>query len=294
MPDDKPSVGFIGIGLMGQPMTLRLLAAGYPVRVWNRNAGKLAAVIAAGARMADSPADLARKSDLVFMCVTDTAAVEAVVFGPGGITAGGTRGKVLVDFSSIKPDATRDMAARLRQEVGMGWVDAPVSGGVNGAEKGTLAIMAGGAAADIERVRPVVMNLCQRLTHMGPSGAGQITKLCNQIIVGCTMAVLAEAVNFAKHAGVDAAMLPEALRGGFADSLPLQLFAPRMVTHQFEPPIGHTHTILKDLDSASELARKVTAPLPMATAAAELMRIRTANGHAEACATSIITLYESD
>ena len=138
------------------------------------------------------------------MCLTDAAAVEEVVFGPDGLATVAGAGKLVVDFSSIHPDAARAIAARLRVANGMGWIDAPVSGGTMGAEQGTLAVMAGGDAADIERVRPYVLAMARRLTHMGPIGAGQTTKLCNQVIVGCAMAVLAEATRLAANAGIDA------------------------------------------------------------------------------------------
>ena len=140
----------------------------------------------------------------------------------------------------------------------MGWIDAPVSGGSKGAEEGTLAVMAGGDAADIERIRPYVLSMARRLTHMGPIGAGQTTKLCNQIIVGCAMTVLAEATRLAVNAGIDAGKLPEALAGGFADSIPLQLFVPRMVQGIHSPPLGHIATMLKDLDTVVDVARNTS------------------------------------
>jgi len=176
------------------------------------------------------------------MCLTDAAAVDEVVFGPDGLATAKGAGKLVVDFSSIHPDAARSIAARLKDANGMGWIDAPVSGGTPGAEQGTLAVMAGGDAADIERVRPYVLAMARRLTHMGPLGAGQTTKLCNQVIVGCAMAVLAEATRLAVNAGIDAKRLPEALAGGFADSIPLQLFVPRMVQGIHSPPARpHRH-----------------------------------------------------
>lgn len=290
--NDKPRLGYAGIGLMGEPMSLRLLQAGYALSVWNRSRAKLAKVVEAGAAEAATPADLARESDIVMMCLTDGKAVEHVVFGPDGIAKGGHEGAILIDFSSMDPDATRGFARRLREEAGMGWIDAPVSGGPPGAAAGTLAIMCGGEAADVERARPVVAHVGQRFTHMGPSGAGQTTKLCNQIISACQLAAIAEAVRLAEGAGVDASRLPEALKGGFADSIPLQLFAPRMAARSFEPPIGHVHTLLKDLDNAGAEARKVGAPGPMASTARELLRQMQARGLNEACATSLIRLYD--
>lgn len=285
----KPKLGFIGIGLMGRPMTLRLLAAGYEVSVWNRSRDKLAAVVERGARQADTPAAVARAAEIVMLCVTDQHAAEDVLFGSQGIAEGASSGKLVIDFSSIAPASARDFASRLEQN-GIGLIDAPVSGGVSGAEKGTLAIMAGGKPEHVERVRPVVMHLAQRFTRMGASGAGQTTKLCNQIIVGSLVAVIAEAVRLAEAAGVDAKMLPEALKGGFADSAPLQVFGARMAARTFEPSIGAVSIMLKDLENAAAVAKERTVPLPMARTAAELYRLLTAQGKGEKELSTIIEL----
>lgn len=273
-------LGYIGIGLMGRPMALRLLAAGHEVAAWNRSKDKLGPVVEKGATAVDSPAAVARAADIIMMCVTDQKAAEAVLFGKDGIESGGAPGKLVVDFSSIAPDSARAFAERLAAK-GMGLVDAPVSGGVPGAEKGTLAIMAGGKAADVERVRPIVMLMAQRFTRMGDSGAGQATKLCNQVIVGSLLPVIAEAIRLAEAAGVDAKMLPEALKGGFADSLPLQIFGARMAARNFEPPLGANATMLKDLENAAAVARQFGVPLPMARTAAELYRLLEAQGRGE-------------
>ncbi len=187
MTDTDERLGYIGIGLMGAPMARRLAQAGYGVTIWGRDPAKLAPILAAGATSAASAADVARGSDILFTCLSDTDAVEAVVFGAGGVAQGAGPGKVLVDMSSIRPDAARELAARLRSETGMGWIDAPVSGGVAGSETGKLTVMAGGSEADFERVRPVVAHLAQRFTLMGPNGAGQATKLINQVLVGCAV-----------------------------------------------------------------------------------------------------------
>lgn len=275
---DRPRLGFIGLGLMGKPMTLRLLAAGYAVSVWNRSREKLEPLLEKGARAADSPAAVARAADIVLMCVTDQHAAESVLFQPDGIAAGGAPGKLVVDFSSIAPASARAFAERLERECAMGLVDAPVSGGTVGAEQGTLAIMAGGRPEHIERARPVVAHLAQRFTRMGDAGAGQVTKLCNQIIVGCLFPVIAEAVRLAEAAGVDARMLPAALQGGFADSLPLQVFGARMAARQFEPPLGAVSIMLKDLENAAAVAKDKGVPLPMARTAAELYRLLDAQG----------------
>jgi 3-hydroxyisobutyrate dehydrogenase len=273
-------LGYIGIGLMGRPMTLRLLAAGHEVTVWNRSRDKLAAVLDKGAKAAASPADVARAAEIVMMCVTDQHAAAEVLFAENGVAAGAARGKIVIDFSSIAPASAREFAERL-SEKGVGLIDAPVSGGVAGAEKGTLAIMAGGKAQHIERVRPVVMHLAQRFTRMGDSGAGQTTKLCNQVIVGSLIAVIAEAVRLAEAAGVDARMLPEALKGGFADSLPLQIFGARMASRTFEPILGASAIMLKDLDNAAAVAKEKGVPLLMARTAADLYRLLAAQGKSE-------------
>jgi 3-hydroxyisobutyrate dehydrogenase len=270
---EKPKLGYIGVGLMGKPMVLRLLAAGYAVSVWNRSPDKLKPVIDKGARALSSAAEVARASDIVMLCVTDQTAAEAVLFGPQGVAAGGAKGKLVVDFSSIAPASARAYAARLEKEFGMGLIDAPVSGGVVGAEQGTLAIMAGGKVEDFERAKAAVAHLSARFTLMGGAGAGQATKLCNQIIVGCLFPVLAEAIRVAESAGVDAAKLPEALKGGFADSVPLQVFGPRIARRAYDPPIGDVATLLKDLENAGAVAREAGVPLPMARSAAELYRM---------------------
>jgi 3-hydroxyisobutyrate dehydrogenase len=295
MPDATaalPAIGFAGLGMMGMPMARRLLNAEYPLTAWNRNRHKVATLIGEGAMPAESPAAMARDSAVVMTCLLDTDAVEQVVFGRDGIADGIQRGAVLVDFSSIKPDATRAFAKRLRDGAGAGWIDAPVSGGVPGAQNGTLAIMAGGDAAELARVRPIVMNLCQRLTHMGPVGAGQTTKLCNQILVACTMALVAEATKLAQNAGIDAAKLPECLKGGFADSPVMQLWLPRMLARKFEDKLGDAAIMLKDLDTAHALGRETHTPLPMTTTAAELFRLLVRKGGAQWDPAGLISLYD--
>lgn len=283
-------LGYLGLGLMGTPMSRRLIEAGHDVTVWNRSPDKARALVQAGARHAACPRDVAANASIVFMCVTDAAAVEEVIFGAKGLAAAPGAGRLVVDFSSIHPDAARDIAARLRAKNGMGWIDAPVSGGSKGAEEGTLAVMAGGDVANIERVRPYVLAMARRFTHMGPTGAGQTTKLCNQVIVGCAMAVLAEATRLAVNAGIDAGRLPEALAGGFADSIPLQLFVPRMVQGVHAPPLGHIATMLKDLDTIADVAQATSTPVPMASLAGQLFRLAKAARGADADALEIYKL----
>jgi 3-hydroxyisobutyrate dehydrogenase len=287
------TLGYLGLGMMGFAMARRLLNAGYEVSVWNRSAGKAAGLVEAGARLASSPRDVASAASVIFMCVTDAKSVEEVVFGTNGLVAVAGAGKLVIDFSSIHPDAARAIAARLKAANGMGWIDAPVSGGTKGAEEGTLAVMAGGDVANIERVRPYVLAMARRLTHMGPIGAGQTTKLCNQVIVGCAMAVLAEATRLAANSGIDAAKLPEALAGGFADSIPLQLFVPRMVQGIHSPPFGHIATMLKDLDTVADVAKATSTPVPMATLAGQIFKLAKAARGADADALEIYKLSTS-
>ncbi|WP_296230039.1 NAD(P)-dependent oxidoreductase [Pseudomonas sp. UBA4617] len=294
MSTELPSLGFAGIGLMGLPMCRRLLAAGYTLTVWNRSPDKCAALVAAGARLASSPAELCRNSDMVLLCLADTAVVREVVFGEQGIALGGHSGQLLVDFSSLDPTATREMAAELAALCGMAWLDAPVSGGTPGAEAGSLAIMVGGAAADLERARPVLQVLGQRVTHMGAVGAGQVTKACNQMIVACNALVIAEVVALAERSGVDATLIAEALAGGFADSRPLQILAPQMAESRFEPIKWHVRTLLKDLDGAVKLSREQGSATPLSGLAAQLMRLHASQGYQEKDPATLVELYRSE
>jgi 3-hydroxyisobutyrate dehydrogenase len=259
---------------MGGPMALRLVAAGHDVTVWNRSPAKADPHRAAGASLAATPAEAASRAGIVFLNLMDAAATEAVCFGPGGIAEAPAGDRVVVDHSSIPPDRTRAIAARLLAANGTRWVDAPVSGGTRGAQDGTLAVMAGGEAADIERLRPVILGtMARNLTHMGPLGAGQTAKLCNQVISGSLMAVIAEAVRLAQNAGIDAAKLPEAFAGGFADSLPLRLFVPRMASGNHAPPIGSAASMAKDLETVLRVAAETGTPVPMSGLALQLLRL---------------------
>lgn len=291
MPSPLPSLAFAGLGLMGVPMTRRLLAAGYPLTVWNRSAGKRELLAGVGAEAVETPAQLCANAEVVMLCLADTAAVREVVFGAGGIVEGARAGQVLVDFSSLEPAATREMAAELEARTGMRWVDAPVSGGTPGAEAGTLAIMAGGRVEDIDRVRPILEHLGQRLTRMGDVGAGQVTKVCNQMIVACNALVIAEVVALAEKSGVDASLIAPALAGGFADSKPLQILAPQMAESRFEPVKWHVRTLLKDLDTAVKLSREEGSATPMSGLAAQLMRLHGSQGNLERDPATLVEQY---
>ena len=294
MSNSQPlSLGFAGIGLMGLPMCRRLLAAGYSLTVWNRSPDKCAPLVAAGARQVATPGDLCDAADVVMLCLADTAVVRDVVFGADGIAGKARVGQLLVDFSSLEPTATREMAAQLKADTGMGWLDTPVSGGTPGAEAGTLAIMVGGEAQDLERVRPVLLSLGQRVTHMGAVGAGQVTKACNQMIVACNALVIAEVVALAEKSGVEAGLIAEALAGGFADSKPLQILAPQMAESRFEPVKWHVRTLLKDLDTAVKFSREQGSATPVSGLAAQLMRLHGSQGYLEKDPATLIDLYRS-
>ncbi len=291
MSTSLPALAFAGIGLMGLPMSRRLLAAGYPLSLWNRTPDKCVSLTAQGALCVASPAELCTDANIIMLCLANTEVVREVVFGPGGIVEGARPGQLLVDFSSLEPAATREMAAELLARTGMHWMDAPVSGGTPGAASGSLAIMAGGREEDIERARPILAHLGQRLTRMGDVGAGQVTKVCNQMIVACNALVLAEVVALAEQSGVDASLLADALAGGFADSKPLQILAPQMAVSQFEPVKWHVRTLLKDLDTAVKLSQQIGSATPLSGLAAQLMRQHGSQGKLECDPATLVQLY---
>lgn len=286
-------IGFIGTGLMGRPMVLRLLEAGRSLAVWNRSKDKTRDLVQRGARACDSIEELVEECDIVMLCVSDTAAVESVVFGEGGVAGVGSKHKVLVDFSSIDPIRSREMARQLSAECGMDWLDAPVSGGTAGAENGSLIIMVGGELQVLERIRPVFDPLCQRLSHMGPCGAGQMTKLCNQMVVANNVLVIAEMMALGRKAGVDVDKLSTALAGGFADSIPFQILAPQMAEHDFTLKWKVT-TLQKDLSSAVDLADRLGAEVPMSRQGSQLLHHHSEAGAAQRDLSTVITLYEEE
>jgi 2-hydroxy-3-oxopropionate reductase len=269
-------LGFCGLGLMGEPMVRRLLAAGHEVQVWNRSPAKMQAVVALGARACESPAQAALGTDGVFLCLLDSRAVESVVFGADGIAS--VAGLPwLVDHSSVPPEATRDWSRRLLALNVADWLDAPVSGGVAGAQAGTLAVMVGGAKRHLESASQAMRAYAGNITHMGGSGAGQATKLCNQTIVATTIAAIAEAVGLAHRNGIELHKLAQALQGGWADSRPLQVFVPRMVSPTADS-IGALETMLKDVDTVMQVAQSSGAPMPVTGAVQQQLRAAQAAG----------------
>ncbi len=289
MTDKKNTLGFIGIGLMGRPMVLRLLGAGYNVNVWNRSPDKLVQVADAGAKVCASIAELVKASQVILLCLTDTAAVESVIYK--GIVENGSVNQLLIDLSSIHPDNTRQLASVLKDKCGMSWVDAPVSGGIVGAEQGSLTIMAGGSSENVSIACTILAPLYQQFTHMGELGCGQVTKVCNQMIVSCNVIVIAEMIALAQKAGVAAEKIPQALYGGFADSKPLQILGPEMALADFEPLKWRVSTLLKDLNMALELSIKQGNAIPMSALAAQLMRLHGSHGYLEHDPSTLIKLF---
>ena len=262
---EKPRLGFIGIGFMGEAMVLRLRDKGWSVTVWNLTHDRYARVAPAGAVVAPSPAAVAEASDIVFLCVLDAAAVENCCFGVDGqgLAAAAGHGKLVVDHSTINPDAARTISARLVGTNGMRWIDAPVSGGPGAARDGSMTVMAGGDAADIARIEPLMRDMAGHFTHVGPVGAGQTAKIVNQAIVGTGYVLMAEALALAEAAGLDAAKLPDCLAGGFADSPLLRKVYPRMVARAFEPPTSYARQLLKDMKNVKQFAHEQGCALPL-------------------------------
>ena len=286
-------IGYVGVGLMGLPMVTRLVSLGYAVRAYDIVAAQNDKARAAGASVASSPADVARGADFVLLNLPTTEAVDEAVFGDDGVASAISPPQLVVDFSTVKVDKGRAFAAKLRDTTGCGWVDAPVSGGPPASASGSLTVMAGGAPDDLARVALLMKDVAARFTPMGPSGAGLVAKMLNQLIVGCTHAVMAEAVVVAEAAGIDAARLPECLAGGHADGTLLQRLYPRMVARDFRPQ-GYARQLLKDLEMVNEFAGSLKAPVPMTGEALSLYRMLIHLGHAELDTSAVLKLYERD
>jgi 2-hydroxy-3-oxopropionate reductase len=228
------NIGFIGLGIMGQPMALNLCKAGYALSVYARDPAQSAPLLAAGAAVADTPAAVAASAQVLFINVSDDAALEAVLFGRQGAAAGLADGGIVVDMGTTSPAFTRQLAARLAER-GVSLVDAPVSGGEAGAIAGTLAIMAGGSEAAFQRVLPLFEIIGGGIVHVGASGAGQVAKACNQIAISAALLGVAEALSFAARQGVDAGKVRQALLGGSAYSRILEIHGLRMLERDYQP-----------------------------------------------------------
>ncbi|MFK4049542.1 NAD(P)-dependent oxidoreductase [Acinetobacter venetianus] len=284
--DQQTPIAFLGMGLMGTRMTSRLLKAGYTVAVWNRSQHACDPLIQEGALALEL--DEIAKYPVILTCLADDKAVQSVF---AQIESYLQPNQIIVDFSSLSVAATLELAqASQKQEVT--WIDSPVSGGTLGAEQGTLVIFAGGNAEAIQRLNPIYDVLSQRVTRMGESGTGQATKICNQLIVAANSTLIAEAVALADQAGVDTTLLAPALAGGFADSKPFQILAPRMATHIFEPVQWKVQTLSKDLNNAVQLAKGFNLNIPVAQKALQQLQAHQENGFAENDLATIIQYIE--
>ena len=269
-------IGFIGLGIMGRGMTNNLLRAGHKVMVWNRTPARMNEFAAAGAQTASSPAELAAQCDVILICVSDTPDVEEVLFGENGVSAGVKSGALVVDHSTISPQKTVEMAKRLNTQ-GVAYLDAPVSGGSEGAKNGTLSIMVGGEAVDFERAMPILQAYGKTITHVGAQGAGQMAKLVNQILVVVNQLAASEALLFAQAGGLDLAKTIDAVKGGAAGSWMLANRGPQMIVRDFHP--GFTIDLQqKDLRLVLEAADEMGIPLIATSMVFQMYRTLQAQG----------------
>ena len=257
---DKPRIGFIGLGIMGKPMCANLLNAGYSLTVWNRSRPSIDTVVGYGARAAGSPSEVAEQSDVIITIVTDSPDVERVVLGEDGVIHGAKAGSVVIDMTTMSPAVTREIAAKLAEK-GVDMLDAPVSGGDVGAKNGTLSIMVGGKAEVFERCLPVFQAMGKNILHIGDHGAGQTTKLCNQIAVAVNMLAGCEAIMLAAKSGIDPHKMLGAISAGAAGSWMLSNLAPRIVNGDFAPGFM-IKLAQKDLRLVLEAAAQLQLPLP--------------------------------
>jgi len=272
-----PKIGFIGLGVMGAPMAGNLLAAGREVIAWNRSPGPLRELDEAGARAGESPAAVAAEADIVISIVSDDAALREVLGGSSGAIAAARPGSLVIDMSTVSPALARRLAAEAAAR-GVGFLDAPVSGGDVGAREGTLSIMVGGKAEDVERARPVFEVLGSRVTHVGAAGAGQVAKACNQVLVAVIFAGLAEALVLGSKLGVDPAAILDAVGGGMAANRIMEVRRDNFLEHDFAPgfKVDLHH---KDLEIALAASGEVDAPLPLTAEVQQMFRQLRAAGH---------------
>ena len=284
--NQQTPIAFLGMGLMGTRMASRLLQVGYTVAVWNRSQHACEALIQQGATQLEL--NKIAEYPVILICLADDQAVQSVF---DQIRPYLKAEQVIVDFSSLSVTATQQLAQSAQQQQ-VTWIDSPVSGGTIGAEQGTLVIFAGGDEHTIQALEPIYKVLSQRVTRMGETGTGQATKICNQLIVAANSTLIAEAVALADHAGVDTTLLAPALAGGFADSKPFQILAPRMATHTFEPVQWKVQTLSKDLNNALKLAHSFNLNIPVAQKALLQLQAHQENGFADNDLATIIQYIE--
>ncbi len=269
-------IGFVGLGIMGAPMAQNLLKAGFSVTVWNRTASRAEPVVSAGAVLASSAAAVAEVSDITLICVSDSPDVEAVVLGPSGVMEGAREGSVVIDCSTISPAVARKVGEALAER-NVEFLDAPISGGDIGAKAGTLAIMVGGEATAYERCLPVFEAMGKTIVHVGPGGAGQVVKLCNQVAGALNLLAMAEAISLARRAGVDPAKMLEVVSQGAAASWMLENLGPRAAADDFAPGFM-VELMQKDLRLVSETAAETATVLLGSALVQQLLRMLEARG----------------
>ncbi len=283
-------IGFIGLGIMGKPMSNNLLKAGYDLVVYSRSPEPVLEVAGFGAKAGTSPKDVASKTEVIITMLPDSPHVKEVVLGPDGIIEGAHPGSIVIDMGSTAPLVTREVAAGLAKK-GIRMMDAPVSGGEPKAVDGTLSIMAGGDKADFEKCYPVFKAMGSSAVHCGGVGAGSITKLANQIIVALNIPAMSEALVLAVKAGVNPELVFKAIRGGLAGSAVLDAKAPLVMERKFEPG-GRINTHIKDLKNVLETGHEVGAPLPLTASVMEMMQALKTAGLGNADHGALIRYYE--
>jgi 2-hydroxy-3-oxopropionate reductase len=283
----------IGVGVMGSAIAGRLLDSGATLHLYDRNAAQMAPLLARGAIAASSAREATANADHVIVSLNSVAIVEQAIFGPDGVAQAADAGKLLIDMSSIDAGRTASMAQRLREDSGMGWVDAPLSGGAPAAAQGRLTLMVGGTVEDFDRARTVLNLLSTNITLFGPPGAGQTVKLINQILCANHFMAVAEAVRFAEAHGVDATLIPAALAGGRADSRILQEYMGKMARRDYTPT-GRIDNMLKDLETVQASALATRTPLPVTSLIADLHRIAVAGGLGPADSAAYMRLFDMD
>lgn len=285
------AIAMIGAGVMGSAIGSRLLDEGCALRFFDVTEDAGADLLERGATRASSPAEAAAEAEFVFTSLNSADIVELAVFGEGGVCEAASADKLLIDMSSIDPARTAAMAKRLRETTGMGWVDAPLSGGAPAAREGRMTLMLGGSAADVERADPVLAMLSARKTHLGDTGAGQTVKLVNQILCAGHFMIVAEAVKFAESQGIDASLIPDALAGGRADSAIMQEFMAKMAQRDFTPT-GRIDNMLKDLETVQASSFASRTAMPVTGLISELHRMLVAGGLGPADSAEYMKLFD--
>lgn len=283
-------LGFVGLGIMGLPMAMNLLKAGFGLVVYNRTAARAEPLRAAGAKVCASPKEVAQNADIIFTCVSDTPDVEEVIFGRDGIAAGAAKDAVVVDMSTVSPEATKRFAKDLAM-AGIHMLDAPVSGGESGAIAGTLSVMAGGKPEIFARVKPCFEKMGRNIVHVGDHGAGQVAKACNQVVIAGTIEAVGEALLLAQKCGVDGRKVREALLGGFAASKVLEVHGNRMLNDDYKPGFK-TKLHRKDMGIVLDTAKNLELPLPAATLVTLHMDEVIRNGDGELDSSAIFKVLE--